>query len=41
LSMGLAPVVGPAPAVATAIVSRAVSLVVDCLVWAFGRLVLR
>jgi glycosyltransferase 2 family protein len=41
LSMGLAPIVGPAPAVATAIVSRAVSLVVDCLVWAFGRLVLR
>jgi len=41
LSMGLAPVVGPAPAVATAIVSRAVSLVVDCGVWAFGRLVLR
>lgn len=41
LSMGLAPVVGPAPAVATAIVSRAVSLVVDCAVWAFGRLVLR
>jgi len=41
LSMGLAPVVGPAPAVATAIVSRAVSLVVDCMVWAFGRLVLR
>jgi uncharacterized membrane protein YbhN (UPF0104 family) len=41
LSMGLAPVVGPAPAVATAIVSRAVSLLVDCAVWAFGRLVLR
>jgi glycosyltransferase 2 family protein len=41
LSMGLAPVVGPAPAVATAILSRAVSLVVDCSVWAFGRLVLR
>lgn len=41
LSMGLAPVVGPAPAVATAILSRAVSLVVDCAVWAFGRLVLR
>lgn len=41
LSMGLAPVVGPAPAVATAIVSRAVSLIVDCMVWAFGRLVLR
>jgi uncharacterized membrane protein YbhN (UPF0104 family) len=41
LSMGLAPLVGPAPAVATAIVSRAVSLLVDCLVWAFGRLVLR
>lgn len=41
MSMGLAPVVGPAPAVAAAIVSRAVSLVVDCLVWAFGRLVLR
>jgi uncharacterized membrane protein YbhN (UPF0104 family) len=40
MSMGLAPVVGPAPAVAAAIVSRAVSLVVDCLVWAFGRLVL-
>lgn len=40
LSMGLAPLVGPAPAVATAIVSRAVSLVVDCSVWAFGRLVL-
>jgi uncharacterized membrane protein YbhN (UPF0104 family) len=40
LSMGLAPLVGPAPAVATAIVSRAVSLVVDCAVWAFGRLVL-
>jgi glycosyltransferase 2 family protein len=41
MSMGLAPVVGPAPAVAAAIVSRATSLVVDCLVWAFGRLVLR
>jgi glycosyltransferase 2 family protein len=41
LSMGLAPVVGPAPAVAAAIVSRATSLVVDILVWAFGRLVLR
>ena len=41
LSMGLAPVVGPAPAVATALVSRGVSLVVDCAVWAFGRLVLR
>lgn len=41
LSMGLAPVVGAAPAVATAIVSRAISLAVDCLVWAFGRLVLR
>jgi hypothetical protein len=40
LSMGLAPLVGPAPAVATAIVSRAISLVVDCMVWAFGRLVL-
>jgi uncharacterized membrane protein YbhN (UPF0104 family) len=40
LSMGLAPLAGPAPAVATAIVSRAISLVVDCLVWAFGRLVL-
>jgi glycosyltransferase 2 family protein len=41
LSMGLAPLVGPAPAVATAIISRAVSLVVDCCVWAFGRLVLQ
>ncbi|HYP88113.1 MAG TPA: lysylphosphatidylglycerol synthase transmembrane domain-containing protein [Polyangiaceae bacterium] len=41
LSMGLAPLVGPAPAVATAIVSRAVSLVVDCSVWAVGRLLLR
>jgi glycosyltransferase 2 family protein len=41
MSMGLAPVVGPAPAVAAAIVSRAISLLVDCLVWAFGRLVLR
>jgi len=41
LSVGLAPVVGPAPAVATAIVSRAVSLIVDCMVWAYGRLVLR
>jgi uncharacterized membrane protein YbhN (UPF0104 family) len=41
MSMGLAPVVGPAPAVAAAIVSRAVSLAVDCLAWAFGRLVLR
>jgi hypothetical protein len=41
MSMGLAPVVGPAPAVAAAIVSRATSLVVDCLVWAFGRLALR
>lgn len=41
MSMGLAPVVGPAPAVAAAIVSRATSLVVDILVWAFGRLVLR
>lgn len=41
LSMGLAPFVGTAPAVATAILSRAVSLVVDCSVWAFGRLVLR
>ncbi len=41
LSMGLAPAVGPGPAGATAIVSRAVSLVVDCAVWAFGRLVLR
>jgi hypothetical protein len=41
MSMGLAPVVGPAPAVAAAIVSRATSLVVDCMVWAFGRLVLR
>ncbi len=41
LSMGLAPVVGPAPAVATAIVSRAVSLVVDCVAWAAGRALLR
>lgn len=40
LSMGLAPLVGTAPAVAAAIVSRAVSLLVDCLVWAFGRVVL-
>jgi uncharacterized membrane protein YbhN (UPF0104 family) len=40
LSMGLSPLVGPAPAVAAAIVSRAISLLVDCLVWAFGRLVL-
>ncbi len=40
MSMGLSPVVGPAPAVAAAIVSRATSLVVDCAVWAFGRLVL-
>lgn len=41
MSMGLAPVVGAGPAVAAAIVSRATSLVVDVLVWAFGRLVLR
>jgi uncharacterized membrane protein YbhN (UPF0104 family) len=41
MSMGLAPVVGPAPAVAAAIVSRATSIVVDCSMWAIGRLVLR
>jgi hypothetical protein len=41
LSMGLAPLVGPAPAVATAIVSRAISIVVDLFVWAFGRFILR
>jgi hypothetical protein len=41
MSMGLAPLVGPAPAVAAAIVSRATSIVVDCSMWAIGRLVLR
>jgi uncharacterized membrane protein YbhN (UPF0104 family) len=41
MSMGLAPVVGPAPAVAAAIVSRATSIIVDCSMWAIGRLVLR
>lgn len=37
MSIGLAPVVGPAPALAAAIVSRATSLAIDVLVWAFGR----
>jgi hypothetical protein len=41
MSMGLAPLVGPAPALAAAIVSRATSLVVDGLVWAFGRWLVR
>jgi uncharacterized membrane protein YbhN (UPF0104 family) len=41
MSMALAPIIGPAPAVAAAIVSRATSLAADCLVWAFGRLALR
>jgi hypothetical protein len=41
LSMGLAPFVGPAPAVASAIVSRATSIGVDSLVWAFGRFALK
>jgi glycosyltransferase 2 family protein len=41
MSMGLAPLVGPAPAVAAAIISRATSLFVDCLMWAIGRLLLR
>ena len=41
MSMGLAPLVGPAPAVAAAIVSRATSIVVDCSMWAIGRLILR
>jgi hypothetical protein len=41
MSIGLAPVVGAAPALAAAIVSRATSLVVDGLVWAFGRWLVR
>jgi glycosyltransferase 2 family protein len=41
MSMGLSPLVGPAPALAAAIVSRAVSLLVDGLVWAFGRWLVR
>jgi uncharacterized membrane protein YbhN (UPF0104 family) len=41
MSIGLSPVVGAAPALAAAIVSRATSLVVDGLVWAFGRWLVR
>lgn len=41
MSMGLSPVVGPAPALAAAIVSRAASLLIDGLVWAFGRWLVR
>lgn len=37
ISVGLAPLAGPAPAVAAAIVSRAVSMLVDFLAWVAAR----
>jgi hypothetical protein len=41
LSLGLSPFVGAAPAVAAALVSRAISLLVDVLMWLLGRALLR
>lgn len=41
LSMGLSPLVGPGPALAAAIVSRAASLLVDVLAWAAARALVR
>jgi hypothetical protein len=40
-SVALAPVIGPSPAIAAAILSRFTSLLVDVLAWALGRLVAR
>jgi uncharacterized membrane protein YbhN (UPF0104 family) len=41
LSVGLTPMVGPAPALAAAIVSRAASIAVDILAWGVARVVVR
>jgi uncharacterized membrane protein YbhN (UPF0104 family) len=41
LSMGLASHLGPAPALAAAILSRAISLLADILAWALSRAILR
>ncbi len=41
VSVGLAPTLGPAPAVAAALVSRFASLLVDALGWAVGRALAR
>jgi uncharacterized membrane protein YbhN (UPF0104 family) len=41
LSMGLSPVMGAAPAIAAAIVSRLTSLVVDVLAWGAARVLVR
>jgi glycosyltransferase 2 family protein len=41
VSVGLAPIAGPAPALAAAIVSRGISLVVEVGVWATARVLVR
>jgi uncharacterized membrane protein YbhN (UPF0104 family) len=41
VSIGLAPIAGPTPALAAAIVSRAISLAVEVGVWASARVLAR